>query len=97
MESYALTGRGGTTTLADFAPLQRIFVCHATCYGRASLLAVVFWGGVFPKGIFQITKLYQDGKLPVDHPTKGHINHNINEAFDKLDHGETVRQVIVFK
>ena len=42
--------------------------------------------------------MFQDGKLPVDQLIRGHIElENINEAFDKLDQGETVRQIINFK
>ena len=57
---------------------------------KSELLKVVFWVAVFLKEIFKLIKMYQDGKLPVDQLIKGHINlENINEAFDKLDQGDS--------
>ena len=55
-------------------------------------------GSYIPKrDIPNYIKMYQDGKLPVDQLIKGHIElDGINRAFDKLDQGETVRQVIIF-
>ena len=57
-----------------------------------------FLGSCVPKrDIPNYIKMFQDGKLPVDQLIKSHIElENVNEAFDKLDQGETVRQVISF-
>ncbi|MEL0098759.1 MAG: alcohol dehydrogenase, partial [Opitutae bacterium] len=58
-----------------------------------------FLGSCVPKrDIPNYIRLFQDGKLPVDQLIKGEIDlEDINEAFDKLDQGETVRQIIKFQ
>jgi alcohol dehydrogenase len=57
-----------------------------------------FLGSCIPKrDIPNYIRLFQDGKLPVDQLIKGEIRlEDINEAFDKLDQGDTVRQIITF-
>ena len=98
--AYALTGRGGTTTSSGLShPSKNFSVSHVQLVAEERTIKGSFLGGCVPKrDIPNYIKMYQDGKLPVDQLIKGHINlENINEAFDKLDQGETVRQVIVFK
>jgi alcohol dehydrogenase len=98
--AYALTGRGGTTTSSGLShPSKNFSVSHVQLVAEERTIKGSFLGGCVPKrDIPNYIKMYQDGKLPVDQLIEGHINlENINEAFDKLDQGETVRQIIVFK
>ena len=98
--AYAVTGRGGTTTSSGLShPSKNFSVSHVQLVAEERTIKGSFLGGCVPKrDIPNYIKMYQDGKLPVDQLIKDHINlENINEAFDKLDQGETVRQVIVFK
>ncbi len=97
--AYAITGRGGTTTSSGLShPSKNFSVSHVQLVAEERTIKGSFLGSCVPKrDIPNYIKMYQDGNLPVDQLIKGHIElENINEAFDKLDQGETVRQVIVF-
>ncbi len=97
--AYAVTGRGGTTTSSGLShPSKNFSVSHVQLVSEERTIKGSFLGSCVPKrDIPNYIKMYQDGKLPVDQLIRGHIElENINEAFDKLDQGETVRQVIIF-
>ncbi len=98
--AYAVTGRGGTTTSSGLShPSKSFSVSHVQLVSEERTIKGSFLGSCVPKrDIPNYIKMFQDGKLPVDQLIKGHIElEKINEAFDKLDQGETVRQVIVFQ
>ena len=97
--AYAVTGRGGTTTSSGLShPSKNFSVSHVQLVSEERTIKGSFLGSCVPKrDIPNYIKMYQDGKLPVDRLIKDHIElENINAAFDKLDQGETVRQVIIF-
>ena len=98
--AYAITGRGGTTTSSGLShPSKAFSVNHVQLVSEERTIKGSFLGGCVPKrDIPNYIKMFQDGKLPVDQLIKSHIElENVNEAFDKLDQGETVRQVISFQ
>jgi len=97
--AYAITGRGGTTTSSGLShPSKKFAVSHVQLVSEERTIKGSFLGSCVPKrDIPNFIKLFQEGKLPVDQLIKGEIElEEINEAFDKLDNGETVRQIIRF-
>ncbi|MEK9848977.1 MAG: zinc-binding dehydrogenase, partial [Candidatus Puniceispirillum sp.] len=97
--AYAVTGRGGTTTSSGLShPSKDFAVNHVQLVQEERTIKGSFLGSCVPKrDIPNFIRLFQDGKLPVDQLIKGDIVlEGINEAFDKLDQGETVRQIIKF-
>ena len=97
--AYAVTGRGGTTTSSGLShPSKDFAVNHVQLVQEERTIKGSFLGSCVPKrDIPNFIRLFQDGKLPVDQLIKGDIVlEDINEAFDKLDQGETVRQIIKF-
>lgn len=97
--AYAVTGRGGTTTSSGLShPSKNFAVSHVQLVSEERTIKGSFLGSCVPKrDIPNFIKLFQDGKLPVDQLIKGEVDlEDINEAFDKLDQGETVRQIITF-
>ena len=98
--AYAVTGRGGTTTSSGLShPSKAFSINHVQLVAEERTIKGSFLGSCVPKrDIPNYIKMFQDGKLPVDQLIKSHIElENVNEAFDKLDQGETVRQVISFQ
>ena len=98
--AYAVTGRGGTTTSSGLShPSKAFSINHVQLVAEERTIKGSFLGGCIPKrDIPNYIQMFQDGKLPVDQLIKSHIElENVNEAFDKLDQGETVRQVISFQ
>ncbi|MEK9760238.1 MAG: alcohol dehydrogenase, partial [Candidatus Puniceispirillum sp.] len=97
--AYAVTGRGGTTTSSGLShPSKNFSVNHVQLVAEERTIKGSFLGSCIPKrDIPNYITLFKDGKLPVDQLIKGEIAlEDINEAFDKLDQGETVRQIIKF-
>ncbi|MBO6521843.1 MAG: alcohol dehydrogenase catalytic domain-containing protein [Rhodospirillales bacterium] len=97
--AYAVTGRGGTTTSSGLShPSKNFSVSHVQLVSEERTIKGSFLGSCVPKrDIPNFIRMFQDGKLPVDQLIKGDIDlEDINEAFDKLEHGETVRQIIKF-
>ncbi len=97
--AYAVTGRGGTTTSSGLShPSKNFAVSHVQLVSEERTIKGSFLGSCVPKrDIPNFIRMFQDGKLPVDQLIKGDIDlEDINEAFDKLDRGETVRQIIKF-
>ena len=97
--AYAVTGRGGITTSSGLShPAKNFSVSHVQLVAEERTIKGSFLGSCIPKrDIPNYITLFKDGKLPVDQLIKGEIAlEDINEAFDKLDQGETVRQIIKF-
>ncbi|MDA0998875.1 MAG: alcohol dehydrogenase catalytic domain-containing protein, partial [Proteobacteria bacterium] len=98
--AYAVTARGGTTTSSGLShPSKNFSVSHVQLVSEERTIKGSFLGSCVPKrDIPNYIELYRSGKLPVDQLVKGTIKlDEINEALDKLDQGETVRQVVTFK
>lgn len=97
--AYEVTGRGGTTTSSGLShPAKNFSVNHVKLVAEERIIKGSYLGSCVPKrDIPNYIQLFQDGKLPVDQLIKGEIAlEEINDAFDKLDRSETIRQIITF-
>ena len=97
--AWKITRRGGETVTAglphpqktmSFAPVQMV--------GEERTLRGSYLGSCVPvRDIPTYIDLYRAGKLPVDRLMSDRIKlDDINEAFDRLAAGATVRQVVMF-
>lgn len=96
--AYKITRRGGTTVTAGLPPPTHNFaVPHVHLVAEERTIKGSYIGTCIPvRDVPTYISLYQGGKLPVDRLLSGHLQlDQINEAFDRLHEGKTVRQVIV--
>ena len=97
--AYKVTRRGGTTVTAglphpehDFAVARRSTWSPRSARSRAATSAAACRSRDIPRYI----ALYRQGRLPVDRLMSERIRlDEINEAFDRLASGRTIRQVLV--
>ncbi len=97
--AWAITARGGETVTAGLPhPEKRMQLPPVQLVGEERTLKGSYIGSCVPvRDIPRYIDLYKQGKLPVDRLMSDRIAlEDINAAFDRLDAGETVRQVIVF-
>jgi alcohol dehydrogenase len=97
--AWSITSRGGQTVTSGLPHPDKIFELPAAqLVAEERTLKGSYLGGCVPvRDIPIYIDLYQKGKLPVDKLMSDTITlDSINLAFDKLDSGETVRQVIIF-
>jgi len=97
--AYQVTRRGGTTVSSGLShPDHNVAVQHLSLVAEERTLKGSYMGSCVPmRDIPRYIHLYQQGRLPVDRLLSERIQlDDINAAFDKLDRGETIRQVIVF-
>jgi len=97
--AWAVTSRGGETVTAGLPhPEKRLGLPPVQLVGEERTLKGSYLGSCIPvRDIPIYTDLYKSGKLPVDRLMSDRIAlEDINEAFDRLAAGETVRQVIIF-
>ncbi|MBP01419.1 MAG: alcohol dehydrogenase [Rhodospirillaceae bacterium] len=97
--AWSITSRGGQTVTSGLPHPDALFKLPAAqLVAEERTLKGSYLGGCVPvRDIPIYIDLYQKGKLPVDKLMSDKISlENINLAFDKLDSGETVRQIIVF-
>ena len=97
--AYQVTARGGTTTSSGLSHPQKSFsVSHVQLVTEERTIKGSYLGSCVPaRDIPNYIELYQAGKLPMDRLVTETVKlDDINEAFDKLDRGETIRQVITF-
>lgn len=97
--AYKITRRGGTTITAGLPPPNAAFaIPHVNLVAEERTVKGSYIGSAVPlRDLPRYISLYQKGKLPVDRLMSDRLTLNdINAAFDKLDRGEAVRQVIVF-
>ncbi len=97
--AYNVTRRGGTTVSSGLShPDHNAAINHLTMVAEERTLKGSYMGSCVPvRDIPRYIQLYQQGLLPVDRLLSERIKlADINAAFDKLDRGETIRQVIVF-
>lgn len=96
--AFAITRRGGTTATAGLAhPDSRFSVPPVPLVGEERVIKGSYMGSCVPsRDIPRYIELYRAGRLPVDRLTSstGPLD-EINEAFDRLDRGEVIRQLIV--
>ena len=97
--AYQVTRRGGTTVSSGLShPDHNVAIQHLSLVAEERTLKGSYMGSCVPmRDIPRYIHLYQQGQLPVDKLLSERIQlDDINAAFDKLDRGETIRQVIVF-
>ena len=95
--AYQITRRGGTTTTAGLAnPAHSLALAPVRLVGEERTLKGSYVGSCIPlRDIPRFIDLYQRGKLPVDRLwTSGSGLDGINEGFDALAEGRTIRHVI---
>ena len=97
--AYRLTKRGGTTTSSGLShPATNFCVQHVNLVTEERTIKGSYLGSCVPeRDIPNYIEMYKRGALPVDKLICEKIPlEQINEAFDRLDEGHTVRQVITF-
>lgn len=97
--AYRVTKRGGTTVTAGLPhPDARWALQHVNLTAEERTVKGSYMGScVPPRDLPRYVDLYRKGKLPVNKLMSDHIGlDQINEGFDRLASGHTVRQIIMF-
>lgn len=95
---YRVTRRGGTTVTAGLShPDHRFEVQHVSLVAEERTVKGSYIGSCVPlRDVPRYIALYRQGKLPVDRLMSERLGlEQINEGFDRLADGRTVRQIIV--
>jgi alcohol dehydrogenase len=96
--AYGITRRGGTTVTAGLPPPTATMPLSAvSLVAEERTLKGSYIGTAVPsRDIPRYIELYQRGRLPVDRLMSGTLGLvEINEAFDRLNDGQAIRQVLV--
>jgi alcohol dehydrogenase len=97
--AYLVTRRGGTTVSSGLSdPSRRFSIQHVNLVAEERTIKGSYLGSCVPKrDIPGYIELFEAGTLPVDRLMSEKITlDRVNEGFDKLASGETVRQLICF-
>ena len=97
--AYKILRRGGTTVSSGLSHPDKSFsIQHVDLVAGEKTIKGSFLGSCVPdRDIPAYIDLYKAGRLPVDRLMSDHITlDEVNEGFDKLSDGSTVRQVISF-
>jgi alcohol dehydrogenase len=97
--AYQITGRGGTTVSSGLShPDTNFQIQHVNLVAEERTIKGSYLGSCVPcRDIPNYIDLYQSGCLPVDRLISQRIAlDDLNEAFDRLAAGGTVRQIITF-
>lgn len=97
--AYKILKRGGTTVSSGLShPDKNFSIQHVDLVAGEKVIKGSFLGSCVPeRDIPAYIELYKSGRLEVDRLMSNHISlDQINEGFDKLSEGSTVRQVIMF-
>ncbi len=97
--AWKITRRGGETITAGLPhPQKTLSISPVQMVGEERTLKGSYLGSCVPvRDIPVYIDLYRAGKLPVDRLMSDRISlDQINEAFDRLASGATVRQVVMF-
>jgi alcohol dehydrogenase len=96
--AFKLTGRGGTTATAGLANVNSHFeISPLALVGEERTIKGSYMGSAVPsRDIPRYISLFKAGRLPVDKllSRTGPLD-EINDAFDRLDRAEVIRQVIL--
>jgi alcohol dehydrogenase len=95
---YRITRRGGTTVTAGLShPDHRFEVQHVSLVAEERTVKGSYIGSCVPlRDVPRYIALYRQGRLPVDRLMSERLTlEQINEGFDRLAEGRTVRQIIV--
>lgn len=97
--AYQITRRGGTTTTAGLAhPSSTMALSPTRLVAEERTIKGSYLGSCIPgRDIPRFVDLYRQGRLPVEKLwTSSSSLDEINEGFDKLHTGETIRHIIRF-
>jgi len=97
--AYVLTRRGGTTVSSGLSdPKSNFSIQHVNLVAEERTIKGSYLGSCVPKrDIPDYIEMFEAGTLPVDKLMSEKITlDQVNEGFDKLTAGETVRQLIIF-
>jgi len=97
--AYKVLRRGGTVVSSGLShPDKNFSIQHADLVTGEKSIKGSYLGSCVPaRDIPSYIDLYRSGCLPVDRLMSEHISlDRVNEGFDKLSDGSTVRQVIMF-
>ena len=95
---YRVTRRGGTTVTAGLShPDHRFEVQHVSLVAEERTVKGSYIGSCVPlRDVPRYIALYRQGRLPVDRLMSARLTlEQINEGFDRLAEGHTVRQIIL--
>lgn len=95
---YRITRRGGTTVTAGLShPDHRFEVQHVSLVAEERTVKGSYIGSCVPlRDVPRYVALYRQGRLPVDRLMSERLTlEQINEGFDRLAEGHTVRQIIL--
>ncbi|MEU4196604.1 zinc-dependent alcohol dehydrogenase family protein [Kribbella sp. NPDC026611] len=98
-QAYAATRRGGTTVTVGLPhPSQSFSIPAVSLVAEERTLKGSYLGSSVPsRDIPRYVALYQAGRLPVDQLLTATVGlDDLNQAFDDLAAGSTIRQVLVF-
>jgi len=97
--AYKSLRRGGTAVSSGLSHPDKSFsIQHVDLVAGEKVIKGSFLGSCVPdRDIPAYIELYKSGRLPVDRLMSDHISlDEVNEGFDKLSDGNTVRQIISF-
>jgi alcohol dehydrogenase len=97
--AYRMTRRGGTTVTAGLShPDRRFSLPHLNLVAEERTLKGSYLGSCAPsRDIPRYATMHIAGELPVDRLLSERVRlEQLNEAFDRLAAGTTIRQVVVF-
>ncbi len=96
--AYRVTRRGGTTVTAGLShPYHNFEVQHVSLVAEERTVKGSYVGSCVPlRDVPRYIALYRQGRLPVDRLMSERLSlEQINEGFDRLAEGHTVRQIIL--
>jgi alcohol dehydrogenase len=97
--AYSLTKRGGMTCSSGLShPKSQFSISHLSLVAEEKTIKGSYLGSCVPKrDIPRYIELFEAGSLPIDSLMSEKLSlDQVNEGFDKLASGETVRQLITF-
>jgi alcohol dehydrogenase len=97
--AYAILRRGGLVVVAGLPDANHTFsIPVAAMVSDERGIKGSYMGSCVPqRDIPMLLELYRRGRLPVNRLRSGSVSlDNINEGFDRLARGETVRDILVF-
>lgn len=97
--AYSLTATGGTlVTVGLPSPSAKSTINPLDITARALNIRGSYLGSAIPKrDIPRLAQMWRDGSLPLEKLISSHIAlENVNEAMDRLERGEALRQIIIF-
>ena len=97
--AYQVTRRGGTTVTGGLAhPDRKVSIQQVSLVAEERTLKGSYVGSCVPvRDVARYVSLFRQGRLPVDKLLSDTLTlDEINEGFERLANGKTIRQVILF-